>query len=394
MQFTRRIMTEIETQIGSKEIILVTGMRRVGKTTLMRMLYEKIESANKVFLDLENIIEQKIFEEIDYNNIWANLSLYGLSNKEKAYIFIDEIQTAPGVVKAIKYLYDHYNVKFFLTGSSSFYLKNLFSESLAGRKIIFELFPLDFQEFLIFKEVTKNINNKFEAKSKNKSLISYEKYKAHYQEYMIYGGFPQVVLVTDPAQKEIYLKDIFISYFEKDVKILADFRRINIFRDLLLLLMERTGSKLEITKLASEIGVSRETVYNYLSFLQSTYFVSLISPFSRNVDREVSGTKKIYFCDNGILTIFSKISGGALLENCVYNTIRKYGKINYYQKRSGAEIDFILPEKNIALEIKKKGTLQEYKRLSKTASSLGMNEWYIVSQLFTADKGMIPALDL
>jgi predicted AAA+ superfamily ATPase len=75
---------------------------------------------------------------------------------------------------------------------------------------------------------------------------------------------------------------------------MADFRQINSFRDLLLLLLQRVGSKLEISKLASEIGISRETVYSYLSFLEGTYFIFLLSPFSRNMDREVSGTKKVY----------------------------------------------------------------------------------------------------
>ena len=150
MRYPRLLLKSIERQINSPEIILVTGMRRVGKTTLLTIIFDKIESKNKVFLDLENILEQKIFEEVDYNNIWSNLKPYGITNQEKAFIFLDEIQTRPEIVKPIKYLYDHYDVKFFITGSSSYYIKDLFPESLSGRKIVFELFPLDFQEFLIF----------------------------------------------------------------------------------------------------------------------------------------------------------------------------------------------------------------------------------------------------
>ncbi|MFQ5640756.1 MAG: ATP-binding protein, partial [bacterium] len=291
-------MENIEPQLAAREIIVITGMRRVGKTTLLQMIYDEIESDNKVFLDIENILEQKVFEEVDYNNIWANLQTYGIVHQEKAYIFLDEIQAMPQIVKAIKYLYDHYDVKFFLTGSSSFYLKNVFPESLAGRKMVFELFPLTFEEFLWFRGVERKAHHSFREKGKNKNAISYEKTKKLFEEYLAFGGFPQVVLADGEAQKKLYLKDIFTSYFEMDVRRLADFRQLSAFRDMLLLLMQRVGSKLEISKLASEIGISRETVYSYLSFLQGTYFIFLIPPFSRNVDREVSGTKKVYFCDN------------------------------------------------------------------------------------------------
>jgi len=165
VHFQRKIIKYINSQLETREVIAVTGMRRVGKTTLLQMIYEKIETDNKVFLDMENILEQKIFEENDFNNIWANLKPYGITNMKKAYIFIDEIQLKPEIVRAIKYLYDHYEVKFIVTGSSSFYLKNLFPESLAGRKVTFELFPLDFEEFLIFKEADKESYTNFEERS-------------------------------------------------------------------------------------------------------------------------------------------------------------------------------------------------------------------------------------
>jgi len=394
MLYPRKILKSIKKQVITKEIVVLTGMRRVGKTTLFQMIYDEIESRNKVFLDIENILEQKIFEEIDYNNIWANLKPYGISNKEKAYIFIDEIQAEPEIIKPIKYLYDHYDVKFFITGSSSFYLKNLFPESLAGRKVIFELFPLSFEEFLVFKEEKKNFYTDFKKKEENKNLIIHEKYRKFYEEYLAFGGFPQVVLAEEESQKKLFLTDIFTSYFEKEVRILADFRYITAFRDLLLLLMQRVGSKLEISKLASEIGVSRHTVNSYISFLQGTYFIFLISPFSRNIDREVSGTRKIYFCDNGIVNQFGKVSNGSLLENSIFLNIKKYGKINYYQKRSGSEIDFVLIDKKIALEVKRRGGNSDYQRLSKLSESINIKNYYVISQAFSKEKGIVMVEDV
>lgn len=394
MHFKRRLFSLLKKQIHTQEIVVLTGMRQVGKTTLCRMLFNEIESNNKVFLDIENPVEQKIFEEQDFNNIWANLQPYGISKKEKAFLFLDEIQAMPGIVKAIKYLYDHYQVKFFLTGSSSFYLKNLFPESLAGRKIVYELFPLDFEEFLVFKGAEKIFYPTFPEKEKNKNEVVYEKFKKFYDEYLNYGGFPKVVLTDDLEQKKEQLNDLFKSYFEKDVRLITDFREIHAFRDLLFLLMQRVGSRLEISKLASEVGASRQTISSYLSFLEGTYFISLISPFTRNVDREISRTKKIYFCDNGILNHFAKLSEGALFENAIFQNLRKYGKVNYYQRRTGVEIDFILAEKNIALEIKQTGREEDQEKLTRLAKDLKISESYLITKQFSPRTNFIPALEL
>lgn len=393
MIYKRKILSKIEKYIASKEILVLTGMRRVGKTTLYKLIFDGIKSKNKVFLDVENPITQKIFEETDYDNVATNLGDAGIDMKKKAYIFLDEIQAQPEIVRVIKYLYDHYDVKFFVTGSSSFYLKNIFPESLAGRKYVFEMFPLDFEEFLTFKNISRKYYAAFEQKDKNKNAIFYEKNKKLYDEYMRYGGFPGVVLARTADEKKMKLNDIFKSYFEKDVKNLADFREIKALRDLILLLMQRVGSKLEITKLSSEIGVSRETIYSFLSFLEGTYFVHFAEPFSRNVDREISGGKKVYFCDNGILNYFSKISEGSLFENAVFLDLKKYGKINYYQKRSGGEIDFVI-DKKVAVEVKTKGDDSDLKKLEKIAKSLKIKQYYLVTKEFSKKNRFIPAVEM
>jgi len=394
MIFPRRILADLKKQIETDEIVVLTGMRRAGKTTLLRMIFDKIPGGNKVFLDIENPLEQQIFEETDYNNIWANLASYGISAKSKSYIFIDEIQAKPDVVRAVKYLHDHYKVKFFLTGSSSFYLKNLFPESLSGRKAVFVLYPLDFEEFLIFKGKRRAPAEGFKEKLKSKNKVSFEQNRKLYDEYLEYGGFPQVALTDDNTRKKQQLNDILKSYFEKEVLSLAEFRQIKAFRDLMMLIMRRAGSQIDISKLASEVGVSRPTVYSYIYFLEATYFIDLISPFSRSVDREVSGTKKLYVCDNGILNQFGRVSEGAMFENAVYHDIRKYGEVKYYRKRSGAEIDFVLPDISTAVEIKRTGRESDYKKLTVTAKSLKLKENYIVTKNFDSGQFSIPAQDI
>lgn len=393
MLYKRKVSPQIERHIKSREIIVLTGMRQVGKTTLYRMIFDGIKTKNKIFLDMENPIDQKIFEEDDYNNIISNFKRLGADTKKKMYVFLDEIQAMPEIVRPIKYLYEHYDIKFFVTGSSSFYLKNVFPESLAGRKYVFEIFPLDFEEFLVFKDVDKKFYTALNEKDRNKDMIVYEKIKKLYDEYMEYGGFPAVVLAQGIEEKKMKLKDIFKSYFEKDVKNLADFREIKALRELILLLMQRTGSRLDITKLASEVGVSRETIYSFLSFLGGTYFVHFIEPFSRNVDREISGSRKVYLSDNGLLNNFAKISEGALFENSVFLNLKKYGKINYYQKRIGGEIDFVI-DKKIAIEAKMKGTESDLKKLEKISASLGIKQYYLITKDFDKKTRFIPAVEI
>jgi len=383
MQYRRKIQSELEKQILTREIVVVTGMRRTGKTTLMKMVYDSIKSSNKVFIDMQNILDQRIFDEIDFNNILANFKPYGINREEKLYIFIDEIQFKPEVIGAIKYLYDHYNIKFFVTGSSSFYLRNLFPESLAGRKVTFELFPLYFEEFLTFNNINIEFYEKFTEKIGSKNFIEYQKLMKYYDEYLMYGGFPQVVLEKDEKQKQLMLKDIFNSYFQIDIVTLADFKKIDAFKKLIFILMERVGSKLDISKLSSLIGVSRDTVYSYLSLLEGTYFIFLVNPFTKNRDKEISGTKKLYLCDNGIVNHFSQVAKGSLLENSVFLNLKKYGDINYYQKRNGAEIDFIINnEDRTALEVKSTAVENDLKKLKHLSEQLKIDNYYMVSQSF------------
>ncbi len=388
--YKRRIFNELNQQLSYKEIVVLTGMRRTGKTTLLKMLFEKVDSENKLMLDMENLINQKVFSEIDFNNVWNGLKEMGLSPDKKAWLFLDEIQAMPEIVNVIKFLYDHYDVKFILTGSSSFYLKNLFPESLSGRKIMYELFPLDFEEFLIFKGKEREFSEDFQIKNTSKSEIRYEKTKNDFEEFLHFGGFPGIVLTEDETRKKALLSDIFTSYYEKDIRQMADFKNMAAFRNLMMLLMQRVGSLLDITKLASEADISRDSVYTYLSFLEGTYFISLVRPYSKNVNREVSGRRKVFLCDNGFLNLFSKVSQGSLLENAMFNSLRKYGDIRYYQRHSGVEIDFILAEKSLALEVKNTGTSHDLRKLEKLSTDIGMNNHFLITYNYANLDGAIP----
>lgn len=392
MIFPRLLEPKLQKELTTKEIVVITGMRQVGKTTLLNKLFNQVQSNNKVLLDLQNPLHRKIFEEEDYSSVWANLLAFNINNKKQSFIFLDEIQNLPVVSRVVKYLYDHWPVKFFLTGSSSFYLKNLFPESLAGRKIIYELFPLTFQEFLVFKGVKRISADGFIKKSALKNKIAYQKLIKFYQEYEEFGGFPRVVLEPDFKRKKRLLEEIFQSYFEIDVKSLADFKNIAKLRDLILILTGRIGSRLDITKLSSEIGVNRQTIYAYLSFLEQTYFISLVSKFTKSVDRRAAGSKKLYFCDSGLANFLGRLSEGQLFEQSVWQNLNPHFKLNYWASRD-QEIDFIV-NRRIGLEVKQTVVPKHIKRWRRLAKTLGLDDQYLVAKNFTAAKEVIMATDL
>lgn len=389
MIIQRDIYKEIEPYFVSPEAVVVTGMRRTGKTTLLKFIYEKITSDNKLFIDLENTLNRKYFEEEDYERIRLNLEVLGLNFKKKTYLFLDEIQFVKNLPSVVKYLNDHYQVKFFLTGSSSFYLKNLFSESLTGRKYIFELFPLSFREFLRLKG--ENIN--IPSNSARISKPVFQTLDRLYDEFLKFGGFPGVVAKEDFKEKKKALEDIFSSYFQLEVVQLGDFRKTSIVRDLMLVLMQRAGSRLDIQKLSSELGVSRPTVYEYLGFLEGTYFIKLIKPYSKSKDVEVRGSEKVYVCDSGLLHNTVQVSIGALFENNIFQLLRPRGELHYYQKGRSREIDFIL-EREEAYEVKLRGSIQDIASLEKISKALGVEKFRLVSKSYTNLKNALYGFSL
>lgn len=370
MVMRRKLFKQITSRVDTPEAIVVTGMRRVGKTTLIKQVYDNLATNNKIFLDLENPINQKLFEETNYESVKYSLEVLGIDFSKKGYIFLDEIQFVHNLPSVVKYLMDHYRLKFFLTGSSSFYLKNLFSESLAGRKIIYELFPLDFEEFLELKGsklvVPKKVNE-----------VMYSTLIPLYKEYVEFGGFPGVVIKGSVEEKQEALQEIFTTYFNKEVLSIGGFRNNQVVRDLMLLLISRIGSKIDVQKLSKELGVTRITINEYLAFLEGTYFISLISPFSTNKDVEIRAAKKVYLCDSGLVSTLGDAPFGNVFENAIYHQLRFRGEIKYFQKKSGVEIDFINGRE--AFEVKTKGTLYDLTKLKRVVKTLNIKKSNVIS---------------
>ena len=188
-----------------------------------------------------------------------------------------------------------------------------------------------------------------------------------------------MVLKTSKDEKLRALDDIFSSFFQLEVLHLGDFKRNEAIRDLILLLAQRIGTKLDIKRLSKELGVSWSTLKEYISFLEGTYFIGLIRPFSRGRDTEIRKAPKVYLCDCGLANHLVKLEIGPIFENCVFQNLRVRGNLNYYQKKTGVEIDFIL-NKEVAYEAKVRPYDSDVRKLKRMAKELGLQEYTIVSK--------------
>ena len=384
MFYPRHILPSLITHLSKKQVTVLTGMRRTGKTTLLQKLMEESEVTQKVFFDLERIDNRELFSENNYEVIVQVLKQRGIRMEDRVLIGIDEIQLVPNLPSVVKYLYDKYDIKFVLTGSSSYYLKNRFSESLAGRKKIFEIFPLSFHELLTFKEVSFVPTRDFTKTTFIKA--SYEQLKPFYEEYIQYGGFPEVVLAEDVNDKKDLLQDILSSYINLDLIALSDIRKSNEVYKLIKLLSSRIGARLDISKLSVISGINRKKVQNYIHLFEQSYLLATLPVFTVNPDREISKAKKLYFADNGIASLFDTPGSGALFENCVFNQIRQKGKLAYYALKSGKEIDFIVDNK-IVLEVKESPTERQLKSIRYLANSrLGIDDVYLIGRYPASSK--------
>jgi len=373
----RLIYSDLKNHLSKRQITIITGLRRTGKTTLIKKLLEDSGSNNTIYFDLERIDNRELFSEKNYENIITALSSRGIDFKKKTLIAIDEVQLLPGIASVLKYLYDNYHIKFIITGSSSYYIKNLFSESLAGRKKVFELHTLSFREFLTFKNINFNASD---AIGRKFISAEYERLKKYYEEFVRYGGFPEVALSKSSSDKKDIVSDILNSYLNIDVKNISEIRDQKNLHTLLKMLAYRAGTRLDYSKLSSLTGISRPSVYNYMNLLENTFVITLVPVLAKNPDREIVKAPKIFINDNGLLNQLAEVSSGVQFENAVFNQLKFYGKLQYYSLKTGKEIDFILNNKT-AIEVKETATSQDLTRIKNLSNNINISKNILVSRL-------------
>lgn len=352
----RDLTTKIKEQLKGDEVILIIGARQAGKTTVLRQLEEIIKTQNSIsyFLNLEDPEYLALLNESPKNLF----KIFSFDLKQKTFVLIDEVQYLKDPTNFLKYFYDEYrqNIKIIATGSSAFYLDRKFKDSLAGRKKIFTLQTLSFREFLRFKNEEELSKKDFV----NLALTEREKIILNYQEYLIFGGYPKVVL-SPIAEKEEVLKDLAYSYIKKDI-FEANIKQEEVFFKLLKIIASQIGNLINATELASTLDISRTTIEDHLFLMQKSFHVGLVKPFYKNLRKEITKMPKAYFMDLGLRNFLLKdfkpfvgrADNGQILENAVYKELLQSYEgedIKFWRTVQKQEIDFVAGGKS-AYEVK------------------------------------------
>lgn len=368
----RTIIPEILHWIPKKPIILLLGSRQVGKTSVMLLLKEYFKSQNVPekfipYFTLESPRVLYICSQGSQDFVKFLTSQTG-ETKETIYCFLDEIQYLQDPSGFLKLIADQYpQIKLIVSGSSTLQIRQKFRDSLAGRKIIFEIYPLDFLEYLRFKG-RLNLLDMLSRQTDSGTLKFYaSEFSQIYEDFCIYGGYPEITLEEVIDDKIRILLDIYNSYIRKDIKDLASIENPQAFNNLLRVLSLQIGNLSNINSLTQDLKINRLTLERYLFLLENTFIIARIPSFFTNRKKEIVKMPKVYFEDVGlrnlIINNFNSFSTrgdlGELLENAVYSQISKnkhqLQTIHFWRTQSKNEVDFVVrkaEQELIPLEVK------------------------------------------
>ena len=347
----REIFEEIAAHLKLEEITVITGARQTGKTTLFLQLKDyliarKVKESQIRFFNLDLIND--LFA-VNNQGDFIKFLKEELKRERFIYCFIDEIQRIENAGKFLKGIYDlKLPVKFVVSGSSSLEMKAKISEPLTGRKRIFHLWPFSFPEYILWVEPSLSGRLKEEAVS----VISRGKIMGYFFDYVVFGGYPKVVLSSSAKEKIDILNEIYSSYIEKDIVGFLKVKNPFAFAKLVSLLAAQAGGLVNLHELSSTIGINFRTMENYLFALENTFVISLARPYFTNARKELTKMPKVYFVDTGMRNLsvkdFSAFADnrdkGQLLENIIASSIsrRQEGALNYWRTKDKNEVDFVI----------------------------------------------------
>jgi len=345
-----------------KQVLILLGSRQVGKTTLVKKIFPKTD-----YFLVDNEPIKKILESYDIETYKT------LINKNSREIIIDEIHLLSDPGRAVKIIYDQLeNIEIIITGSSSFHIKNKTGESLAGRKIDYNIYPLTFSEYLNQKGIEKNLNFNILEK-----IISNRKYslkdclyrfdlKNILNSVLIYGQYP--FLIENPNDEK-YLLNFVDSLIFKDILELNLIENKKLAKDLLKLLAFQIGNLINYSELANSLKADQRTIKRYIEIFEQSFILFRLYPYSKNKRDEILKSAKIFFYDTGVRNALiedfsnleTRIDKGVLFENFIISELIKQNsyldknfKFYYWRTKQGSEIDVIMEKKNEIIGIEAK----------------------------------------
>jgi uncharacterized protein len=338
-----------------KEILVLLGARQTGKTTLVKRLFPDAQ-----YLLVDNLPVQTLLETYDIESYKQAI--------KKDIVIIDELHLLSDPGRAAKIIYDQINTKLIITGSSSFHIKNKTSESLAGRKVDYFLFPLTFSEYLFQTDVIKGLEHNILTNIIDQKTVAVKMFDIEHvlNNVLLYGLFPN--MINNPFDTK-YLTSFVDSVVFKDLLELNLIENKKKALELLILLSYQIGNLINYAEISKKVGIDQRTVLRYIEIFEQSYILFRLYPYSKNKRNELSKSPKIYFYDTGIrnalVNNFSPLNirpdKGALFENFIISECIKsksyQGKLYrfyFWRNKQKAEVDLIIEtnEELFAVEIK------------------------------------------
>ncbi|MBN1105003.1 MAG: ATP-binding protein [Deltaproteobacteria bacterium] len=345
----RKSIEDIEGHLSAREISLIVGPRQAGKTTLMLMVKDRLdrEGHKTLFLSLDFDSERPFFAS--QGDLLRKIRLE--IGERNGYVFIDEIQRKENAGLFLKGIHDmNLGYKFIVSGSGSLELKESIHESLVGRKRVFEVGTLSFEEFVNFKT-----EYRYEDRLKDFFSVEGIKARAFLGEYLMFGGYPRIVLEAEIKEKTRLIDEIYRSYLERDVSHLLRVEKVEAFSALIRILAGQMGKLVNYSELSSTLGISLNTLKNYLWYAEKTFILVRITPFFRNQRKEITKSPIYYFHDPGLRNYAVGLWGRTALasdlsfsfQNFVFSCLRQVfslspWSIHFWRTKDRAEVDFVI----------------------------------------------------
>jgi len=329
----RELLEDILKFLDDKRIIIISGMRRVGKSTLLGEIMSHLKSKDNKFCYV-NFEEEAFlnFEAKDFEKLNEILiEIYGAGN----YYFFDEIQNIKNFESFVRRLHDD-GKKIFLTGSNSSLLSKEFGAKLTGRYKLFELYPFSFKEFLVKNEIHLQPNSRFTTEDKTQI-------KLFFKDYMESGGVPEYLENKDPD----YIKTIYENILYRDIISRHNIKSQKILRELVNLLSTNISSLFTYNSLKKSLNLSNAIIAKeYISYLNNSYLFFEVLRFDYSIRKQLLYPRKIYIIDPAFFNVIGvtfKTNFGRIFENLVFLELRrKNNEVFYFQKEK--ECDFVIKE--------------------------------------------------
>ena len=325
----REIFSKVESYIKNDFVIIISGIRRCGKSTLLAQIRKK-HSGYYLNFDDERLINFKVEDFKILEELF--IELYG----EKKMFYFDEIQNIPMWEMFVRRLHDE-RKKVFITGSNASILSRELGTHLTGRHLMFQMFPFSFKEFLYLKKFELNKNSVYITGSR-------AKIKKNFADYFISGGFPEYLkeLNTD------YLKTLYENIVYRDILVRYKIPNEKNLKELVYLAINNISKEISFNSLKKILGLgSSTTVKNYFDYLENSFLIFLVSKFDYSLRKQMYYNKKVYCIDNGLAKCLGfrvTPDNGKLLENIAFIELKRKGKeIYYYSDKK--ECDFVIKDR-------------------------------------------------